>query len=236
MARAAFLLDPGARRLGAARCGPRGGLCASAPGKVFGHRLSRSQPRLRTSDQPRLAARLRDDHRNPHRHPAAGQIDDPLRRGVRRMVAVSAIVTGLPGGTIEKNRNADLLSPASLVDGTLGNRVTITRTNPGHRGAGGGGCDRAHPRRWRAGAADVRRVRGGALFGPAGEADLRPRARRAFGAAGASASTRAMPRGGTYEVQLTYISWGFDWEAHYVAEPYSARARTTRSGWACAPG
>ena len=45
------------------------------------------------------------------------------------MVAVSAIVTGLPGGTIEKNRNADLLSPAALVDGTLGNRVTITRTN-----------------------------------------------------------------------------------------------------------
>ena len=46
------------------------------------------------------------------------------------MVAVSAIVTGLPGGTIEKNRNADLLSPASLIDGTLGNRVTVTRTNP----------------------------------------------------------------------------------------------------------
>ncbi len=46
------------------------------------------------------------------------------------MVAVSAIVTGLPGGTIEKNRNADLLSPAALLDGTLGNRVRITRTNP----------------------------------------------------------------------------------------------------------
>ena len=46
------------------------------------------------------------------------------------MVAVTAIVTGLPGGTIEKNRNADLLSPGALVDGTLGNRVTITRTNP----------------------------------------------------------------------------------------------------------
>jgi hypothetical protein len=25
------------------------------------------------------------------------------------------------------------------------------------------------------------------------------------------------PAGGTYEIQLTYISWGFDWEAHYVA-------------------
>ncbi|MBT8431222.1 MAG: hypothetical protein KJP27_01880, partial [Altererythrobacter sp.] len=46
------------------------------------------------------------------------------------MIAVSAIVSGLPGGTIEKNRNAALLSPAALVDGTLGNRVTITRTNP----------------------------------------------------------------------------------------------------------
>ncbi|HSJ77739.1 MAG TPA: hypothetical protein VK913_03290, partial [Erythrobacter sp.] len=41
------------------------------------------------------------------------------------MIGVSAIVTGLPGGTIEKNRNAQLLSPAALVDGTLGNRVTI---------------------------------------------------------------------------------------------------------------
>ena len=46
------------------------------------------------------------------------------------MVAVTAIVTGLPGGTIEKNRNAELLSPAALVDGRLGNRVIITRTNP----------------------------------------------------------------------------------------------------------
>ena len=46
------------------------------------------------------------------------------------MIGVSAIVTGLPGGTIEKNRNADLLSPAALVDGTLGNRVRLTRTNP----------------------------------------------------------------------------------------------------------
>ena len=46
------------------------------------------------------------------------------------MIGVSAIVTGLPGGTVEKNRNAQLLSPAALVDGTLGNRVTITRMNP----------------------------------------------------------------------------------------------------------
>ena len=46
------------------------------------------------------------------------------------MIAVSAVVSGLPGGVDEKNRDAKLLSPASLLDGTLGNRVHIRRTNP----------------------------------------------------------------------------------------------------------
>lgn len=46
------------------------------------------------------------------------------------MVAVSAVVSGLPGGVEEKNRDARLLSPASLLDGSLGNRVHIRRTNP----------------------------------------------------------------------------------------------------------
>ncbi|PZQ56596.1 MAG: hypothetical protein DI555_04395 [Novosphingobium pentaromativorans] len=43
------------------------------------------------------------------------------------IVPVSAVIEGLPGGTIEKNRDARLLSPASLVDGTLGRLVTVTR-------------------------------------------------------------------------------------------------------------
>lgn len=46
------------------------------------------------------------------------------------MIAVSAVVSGLPGGVEEKNRDATLLSPASLLDGSLGNRVHIRRTNP----------------------------------------------------------------------------------------------------------
>src|SRR3546814_2886178 len=45
------------------------------------------------------------------------------------MIAVSAVVTGLPGGVVQKNRNAALLSPAALLDGTLGNRVNIRRTD-----------------------------------------------------------------------------------------------------------
>ncbi len=49
-------------------------------------------------------------------------------------VAVSAVVTGLPGGVVQKNRDAALLSPASIVDGSLGNRVKIRRSRPGGTG------------------------------------------------------------------------------------------------------
>ena len=45
------------------------------------------------------------------------------------IIPATAIVTGLPGGVIEKNRDAHLLSPAALVDGTLGRNVTLRRTN-----------------------------------------------------------------------------------------------------------
>jgi len=132
------------------------------------------------------------------------------------MVAVTAIVTGLPGGTIEKNRNADLLSPASLVDGTLGNRVTITRTNPAT------GVEQSEQ-------AVVRtRADGGLVL----QTSAGYEAVRCSGLpenvtfdrvpAGLSAEpvfnidTRD-DRGGTYTVQLTYLAWGFDWQAHYVA-------------------
>ncbi len=96
------------------------------------------------------------------------------------MVAVCAIVTGLPGGTIEKNRNADLLSPAALVDGMLGNRVTVTRTDPATGEEAGRKRRGPHPRRWRAGAANGGRVRGGALFRPARTAELRRHFRRGY--------------------------------------------------------
>ncbi|HWK35733.1 MAG TPA: hypothetical protein VNR91_05675, partial [Sphingomonas sp.] len=45
------------------------------------------------------------------------------------IIPVSAVITGLPGGTIEKNRDAKLLSPAALIDGSLGNRVSLRRTD-----------------------------------------------------------------------------------------------------------
>src|SRR5450631_2250230 len=41
---------------------------------------------------------------------------------------VSAIVTGLPGGVIEKNRDARLLSPSALIASALGKPVELLRT------------------------------------------------------------------------------------------------------------
>lgn len=132
------------------------------------------------------------------------------------MVAVSAIVTGLPGGTIEKNRNADLLSPAALVDGMLGNRVTITRTNPGS----GVSASEEAIIRTRADGGIVLQTREG--FEAVRCSGLPEKLGFRRVPAGLSAQPIYSidtfdPTGGTYEVVLTYISWGFDWEANYVA-------------------
>lgn len=132
------------------------------------------------------------------------------------MVAVTAIVTGLPDGTIEKNRSADLLSPAALVDGTLGNRVTITRTNP----ATGNAQSESAIVRTRADGGLVLQTAEG--FEAVRCSGLPEKLTFDHVPAGLSAQpvftvdTRD-PHGGTYTVTLTYLAWGFDWQAHYVA-------------------
>src|SRR5271167_5146401 len=42
----------------------------------------------------------------------------------------SAIVTGLPEGIIEKNREGALLSPSALMESAAGRPVTLLRSNP----------------------------------------------------------------------------------------------------------
>lgn len=46
------------------------------------------------------------------------------------IIPESAIITGLPGGVIEKNQDADLLSPAALLRAAQGKKITLTRTDP----------------------------------------------------------------------------------------------------------
>lgn len=46
------------------------------------------------------------------------------------IIPESAIITGLPGGVIEKNQDADLLSPSALLRAARGRKLTLTRTDP----------------------------------------------------------------------------------------------------------
>ncbi len=132
------------------------------------------------------------------------------------MVGVSAIVTGLPGGTIEKNRNAELLSPAALVNGALGNRVTITRGNPA---TGEAVSEDAIVRTRADGGLVLESAAGFEAVRCAGLPEKLTFNRVPDGLSAKpvfSVDTRS-ETGGTYEVVLTYISWGFDWQANYVA-------------------
>ncbi|MXO90561.1 DUF4139 domain-containing protein [Pontixanthobacter aquaemixtae] len=132
------------------------------------------------------------------------------------MVAVSAIVTGLPGGTIEKNRNADLLSPAALLDGTLGNRVRVSRTNPA---TGATQSESAIVRTRADGGLVLQTQEGYEAVRCSGLPEKLTFDRVPTGLSANpvfSIDTRD-ETGGTYQVQLTYIAWGFDWQANYVA-------------------
>ncbi len=139
------------------------------------------------------------------------------------MVAVTAIVTGLPGGTIEKNRNADLLSPAALIDGTLGNRITVTRTNPG---TGEEVAERAIIRSRADGGLVLQTPDGFEAVRCAGIPE-----RLSFDEVPDGLSAKpiftidtASEEGGTYTVTLSYLAWGFDWEANYVATLHEGRS------------
>jgi hypothetical protein len=131
------------------------------------------------------------------------------------MIGVSAIVTGLPGGTIEKNRNAQLLSPASLVDGTLGNRVTITRMNPA---TGQQVSERAVVRTRADGGVVLETSQGFEAVQCSGLPETLTYDRVSAGLSPQpvfSVDTRS-DEGGTFDVTLTYLAWGFDWQADYV--------------------
>jgi hypothetical protein len=131
------------------------------------------------------------------------------------IVPVSAIVDGLPGGTIEKNRDARLLSPASLVDGTLGREVTLTRTDKVS------GRLVSEPATIVAGPTPgviLRTTAGIEALRCSGLAE-----RLNFARVPASLSSKPVlsvattsPAARTVTVRLSYLSSGFDWRASYV--------------------
>jgi hypothetical protein len=133
------------------------------------------------------------------------------------MFPESAIVTGLPKGVREKNRDARLLSPTGLVDAYLKRQVTLTRTDKA-TGA-------------------VREQQAMITAGPDGGVILQTGEgfealrctglpeRMAYG--GVPAGLSAKPtlsvitnsdKDVTATLTLTYMAAGFDWQANYVTQ------------------
>jgi len=127
----------------------------------------------------------------------------------------SAIVTGLPGGVGEKNRDARLISPGALVERALGRRVHIKRTNPK---TGAVTEEEAVIRSGPGGV--ILQTRGGfealrcsglpetlSFEGVPGDLSATP----------TLAVTTRSPAARTVTVKLSYLARYFDWQANYVA-------------------
>jgi hypothetical protein len=128
----------------------------------------------------------------------------------------SAIITGLPGGVIEKNRDAALLNPSSLMRAVRGKVVTLKRTDPRTgkpmlvQGEIISASDQGVVFKTAAGTESLRCTGFPETF------------RYSSGAEGLSArpTLSVMTRSAkaiTATVTLTYIAEGFDWSANYTA-------------------
>jgi hypothetical protein len=133
------------------------------------------------------------------------------------MYPESAIVTGLPKGVREKNRDARLLSPSGLVDAYIKRAVTLTRT------------DKATGKPREQQAMITAGPDGGVILQTAeGYEALRCTGlpeRMAYG--GVPAGLSAKPtlsvmtqsdKAVTVTLTLTYMAAGFDWQANYVTQ------------------
>jgi hypothetical protein len=129
--------------------------------------------------------------------------------------ATTAIVTGLPGGVIEKNRDALLLSPATLVAANVGKSVQLFRTN------------RKTGKTQSLLGTLISDADGGVVFKTAeGIEALRcsgmPETFSFTPTSGLSARPTLSvqvrtPRAVTSVITLSYLSSGFDWAANYSA-------------------
>ena len=141
------------------------------------------------------------------------------------MYPESAIISGLPNGVSEKNRDARLLSPAGLVDAYLRRRVTVQRTD---RATGEVRTQEAVLRTGSQGGIVIETDQGFEALRCSGlperilfdevPKDLSPRPTLSV------LTTSDRPVRAT--LQLTYLAEGFDWEANYIVEASAAGGGT----------
>jgi hypothetical protein len=127
----------------------------------------------------------------------------------------SAIITGLPPGVIEKNREGKLLSPSALIAATVGKAVTLLRT------------DKKTGKQQRSDGTLLSDAEGGVVFQtPDGIEALRcsglPETFNFVGVADLAAKPTLSvlvrsAESSTRTVTLSYLARNFDWAADYIA-------------------
>jgi hypothetical protein len=132
------------------------------------------------------------------------------------IVPQSAIIRGIPDGIVERNRDAYLLSPESLLDRSLGRRVLLRRTS---LATGAVREQEAVVRSGADGAVLLQTAEGYEALRCTGQRETLAYDGVPQGLAARptlSVRTRAS-RPVTATVTLSYLASGFDWQANYVA-------------------
>lgn len=142
----------------------------------------------------------------------------------------SAIVTGLPDGVIEKNQDADLLSPRSLIDRSVGRRVTIRRTS---RATGAVTREDAVIRSGADGAVVLQTKAGFEALQCTGlpETLVHDDIPAGLSAKPTLSVLTHSSRATSATVTLSYLAGGFDWQANYVAELSPDRRSVDLFAW-----
>ena len=146
----------------------------------------------------------------------AGESDIRFEGVAGGILPQSAIVTGLPDGIVERNRDAYLLSPGTLLDRSLGRRVRLRRTS---LATGAVREQEAEIRSGADGAVVLRTADGFEALRCTGLQetliyDEVPRGLSARPTLSVRARSRQSFRA---TLTLSYLATGFDWQANYVA-------------------
>ena len=159
-----------------------------------------------------------------------GEVDLRFEGVAGGIIPQSAIVTGLPGNIIEKNRDAALLSPSALLNSYLGQGVTIRRTS----GATGKIEEfDATIRTDASGGMVLQTAEGFEALQCTGlnEAIIYPAIPGGLSAK-PTLSVKSRVRTPTRAtVTLSYLATGFDWQANYVADISDDGTRMNLFSW-----
>jgi hypothetical protein len=141
----------------------------------------------------------------------------------------SAIITGLPAGVLEKNHDAQVLSPSELVKATLGRSVSLVRTDPKTgkvTDTAGTLVSDAEGVLFKSEKGEIEALRCSGWpetfhFDAATDATATP----------TLAALIRSPGPATATVRLSYLTRGFDWLANYVATVSPDSSRIDLGAW-----